>query len=177
MKKNFRIIFHDGPESNRSKNVDVYAKDFDDARSQAYKMDEAKYRMYSDMIIEKIPEGPTIIGIRYEYIDPCLSGRSTQCMFIKANNEAEAIRYYNEHYKNTRFDFPNYRKNDENGRCTRGKIVETYFPSGVVRFDADATIEVETNSKSIDKTIADVTAASKEKPKNAPHSKNTMEKE
>lgn len=177
MKNNFRITFYDGPERNRSKNVDVYAKDFDDARSQAYKMDEAKYRMYSDMIIEKIPEGPTIIGIRHEYIDPCLSGRSTQCMFIKANNEAEAIRYYNEHYKNTRFDFPNYRKNDENGRCTRGKIVETYFPSGVVRFDADATIEAKTDGKSIDKTIADAKAISKEQVNNEKITDINMEKE
>lgn len=141
MKNNFRITFYDGPDGNRSKKVDICAESFEDARRQAYQMDEVKYREYSDMMIEEIPKEPCVIGILYEYTDPYLSGKSTQPMFIKANDEAEAIRYYNNHYKNTHFDFPNYRKNDENGRCTRGRIVETYFAPGVVNFDADATLE------------------------------------
>ncbi len=141
MKNNFRITFYDGPEGNRSKKVDVYAESFEDARHQAWQMPEAKNRLYSDMMIEEIPKEPCVIGVLYEYTDPYLSGKSTQPIFIKAHDEAEAIRYYNNHYKNTHFDFPNYRKNDENGRCTRGRIVETYFAAGVVNFDADATIE------------------------------------
>lgn len=149
MKKKFRITFYDGPEGNKSKNVDIFAESFNDARRQAWQMDEAKSREYSDMIIEKIPEGPSVIGVQYEYVDPYLSGKSTQCLFIKANDEAEAIRYYNEHYRNTRFDFPNHRKNDEYGRCTRGRIVETYYATGAIRFDADATLD-----KTVDGLIA-----------------------
>ena len=141
MKNNFRVTFHDGPEGNRSKHVDIYAESLEDAMRQAYQMDEAKYRMYSEMSIMEIPKEPCVIGIMYEYVDPGLSGRCTQPLFIKANDEAEAIRYYNKHYKNARFDFPNHQKNNENGRCTRGRIVETYFAAGVVRYDADATIE------------------------------------
>ena len=162
MKKNYRITFYDGPEGNRSKNVDIYAESFDDARRQAWQMDEAKYRMYSDMMIEKIPVGPSVIGIRYEYIDPCLSGRSTQCLFIKATDEAEAISYYNKHYKNTRFDFPDYRKNNDNGRCIRDRIVETYFAPGVVNFEADATIKTE---KAVIEIIADAQNRVEEAPK------------
>lgn len=149
MKNNFRITFYDGPEGNRSKTVDVYAESFDDARRQAWQMPEAKNRLYSDMMIEEIPKGPSVIGILYEYTDPYVSGKSTQPMFIKANDEAEAICYYNKHCLGTHFDFPNYRKNDENGRCTRGRIVETYFVAGAVNYDADATIENEKN-KSVD---------------------------
>lgn len=141
LKNNFRITFYDGPEGSRSKKVDVFAESFEDARRQAWQMPEAKNRLYTDMMIEEIPKEPSVIGIMYEYVDPGLSGRCTQPLFIKANDEAEAIRYYNKHYKNARFDFPNHQKNNENGRCTRGRIVETYFAAGVVRYDADATIE------------------------------------
>lgn len=97
-------------------------------------------------------------------------------MFIKANDEAEAIRYYNNHFKNTHFDFPNYRKINENGRCTRGKIVETYFATGIV-FDADATIETTKEPKNIDEIIADATIVSKGQMENEKLPNATMEKE
>ena len=42
MKANYRIVFHDGPEGSRSKNVDVCAESFEDARKQAWQMAEAK---------------------------------------------------------------------------------------------------------------------------------------
>ena len=163
MKNNYRITFYDGPEGNRSKKVDVSAESFDEARRLAWQMPEAKDKQFTDMMIEEIPKGPYVIGIQYEYIDPCLSGRSTQCMFIKANDEAEAIRYYNNHYKNTRFDFPDYRKNNENGRCTRGRIVDSYFAGtvkGMPNFDADATLEASKDVKTVDELITDATVES-----------------
>lgn len=158
MKKNFRITFYDGPEGNRSKNVDIYARDFDDARSQAYKMDEAKYRMYSDMIIEKIPEGPSIIGVEYQYYYAYFDRYYTDRVFIKANNEAEALKYFNEHFSN------------------RGTATKTYFSCGT-RYEADATIEPNKEPKDIDKLIADATAVSNQQTGNEKRSDSTMEKE
>lgn len=154
MKNNYRITFYDGPEGNRSKNIDVFAESFDDARSQAYKMDEAKYRMYSDMMIEKIPEGPSVIGVEYQYYYAYFDRYYTDRVFIKANNEAEALEYFNKHFKN------------------RGKAVKTYFATGS-RYEADATIETE---KTVDNIISNAQDRVQEK-NNGGTDKSTIEKE
>ena len=160
MKKKYRITLHNGPEGGRDKCVkDVFAESFEDARHQMWQMDEVKRREYSEASIEQVPEGPSVIGVCYEYVDPGLTGKSSQYMFIKANSEGEAIRYYNNHYRNTHFDFPNSKKIDDAGRCTRGRIVETYFAHGVAKYDADATIDTK---KVIADVLADATARSKE---------------
>ena len=143
MKKNYRITFYDGPEGNRSKNVDVYAESFDDARRQAWQMDEAKYRMYSDIMIEEIPNGPSVIGVEYEYTHPYLKQKFTERVFIKANSEAQALKYFNEHFKE------------------RGRATKTYFAC-CTGYDADATIEAEKEGKIVDVLIADANTRSQE---------------
>lgn len=141
MKSNYRITFYDGPEGNISKNVDVYAESFDDARKQARQMPEARNRMYSDMMIEQFPEGPSVIGVEFEWTDPYISGVCTGYLFIKANDEAEAVKYYNEHFRGKCFEGSHYGKNVDGAHSVRGRIRKTYFASGCVRFDGDATLE------------------------------------
>ena len=123
MKANYRIVFHDGPEGSNSKNVDVYASNLDEARKMAWKMPEAEMReLYSEFYVQEIPKEPSVIGIEYEWTSPYINGVSTGYLFIKANDEAAAVKYYNEHFK------------------SRGRIRKTYFAAGM-GFDADATIE------------------------------------
>jgi len=141
MKANYRITFYDGPEGNRSKNVDVFAESFDEARAIAYKMPEARNRMYSDMLIEKIPEGPSIIGIEFEFEmkSPPFYEKGKDYLFIKANSEAEALQYYNSHFKGERY---NRRAGETvpDGCRVRKRATKTYFAGGCV-YCADATIE------------------------------------
>lgn len=140
MKANYRIVFHDGPEGSRSKNVDVYAESFEDARRQAFQMPEARNRMYSDMLIEQIPEVPSVIGIEFEYSSPYINGVCTGYLFIKANDEAQAVKYYNEHFRGKSFEGAHYGENNEDGHTVRGRIRQTYFAGGL-NYNADATIE------------------------------------
>lgn len=139
-KNNYRITFHDGPNSSRSKCVDVYAKDSDEAFDLAYKMPEARRRLYDNILIEKIPTGPSIIGVEYEYYDRAAERNFTDRFFIKAENEKQAIDYYNKHYKGNRYG-TYYDKNKKTDRFIRGKVLNTYF-AVAINFDADATVPV-----------------------------------
>lgn len=137
-KANYRITFHDGLMSDRSKSVDVVAKDFDEAFDLAYKMPEARRRLYDNIIIEEIPKEPSVIGVKYEYYDTAFGKNFTDQVFIKAENEQQAIDYYNKHYKNGRFNLYG-NKTVKDGKCIRGRILKTYFTS-IPGFDADATV-------------------------------------
>ena len=160
--RKYRITFHDGPEGHRSKNVDVLADSFDDARRQARQMPEARNRLYSDMIIGQIPEGPSVIGIEFEWTSPYISGVCTGYLFIKANDEAEAVKYYNEHFKGKRFSGAHYGKNVDDADSVRGRVRSTYFPGGAVKFDADATLVHGPKNKTVDDVLADATVRSAE---------------
>lgn len=141
MKANYRIVFHDGPEGSRSKNVDVCAESFEDARRQAFQMPEACNRMYSDMLIEKIPEGPSVIGIEFEFEMKCppFYEKGKDYLFIRANSEAEALQYYNSHFKGERY---NRRAGETvpDGCRVRKRATKTYFAAGCAPC-ADATID------------------------------------
>ena len=139
-KSKFRITFYDGPEGNNIKTVDVASRDSKEAMSLAYRMPEAKmYELYTDMIVEEIPKEPSIIGIMFEYEGRGFNGTCSGCLFIKANDEAQAVAYYNKHFKNKRFNV--YGKNNDDGVNVRRGIKYTYFPPAFGRYDADATIE------------------------------------
>lgn len=142
MGNKYRITFYDGPESNRFKRVDVVAENFEDARRQAWQMDEAKYREYSDMSIERVPDGPAVIGVEYEHYDSYFKRCVTDRVFIKAYDEAEAVKYFNEHFSE------------------RGRPSKTYFAGGC-GYDADATIDQD--SKNLDQIIDE--SASQVKPR------------
>lgn len=137
-KNNYRITFHDGPLSDRSKSVDVVAKDPDEAFEIAYSMPEARRRLYDNILIEKIPIGPSVIGVKFEYYDTAFEKNFTDQVFIKAENEQQAINYYNKYYKGGRFNVYG-NKTVKDGRCIRGRVLKTYF-TGLPGFDADATV-------------------------------------
>lgn len=142
MKFNYRIVFHDGPEGNNNKAVDVYASSLDEARKMAYQMPEAEMReLYHEFYVQEIPKEPSVIGVEFEWTCPYINGVSTGYLFIKANDETEATKYYNEHFKGKSFAGAYYGKNVADAHNIRGRIRSTYFASGCVRFDADATIK------------------------------------
>lgn len=139
MENNFRITFSDGSMGNKSKHVDVYAQNSDDAFSQAYKMPETEYGIYTDVSVEEIPTEPTVIGIQFRYTDTYMKKDFTGYVIIRAKDEAHAKEYYNEQLKGKHFmHYPS--KLEESGKCVIGKIVETYF-AACPGFDYDAMEE------------------------------------
>ena len=139
VKNNYRITFHDGPMDKNYKTVDIYANDSNDALDKAYKMPEAKdYYTYTDVMVEKIPTEPSTIGVEIECYNTIQERKFTDRIFIKAQNEQQAINYYNKNYNGGRFGlYAN--KTIENGHSIRGRVIRTYFTS-LPGYDADATI-------------------------------------
>ena len=120
---NYRISFYD-KQTDKSKNYDVAADSSDDAIKMAYKMPEAKNRN-AEIWVSEIQDGPKVIGIRFAYTQ---LGRSySQYLFIRAENEEQAKRYYRKNIQGKRFWQPSPGKPDENGNCVYGNIKETYF--------------------------------------------------
>lgn len=140
MEANYRITFNDGPLGNKRKHFDVSAKSSDEAFQLAFMMPEAKSGIYTDVSVEEIPREPSVIGIEFQYYDTYFKQNFTDYIFIKANNETEAVDYYNKHFKDGRFQFK-ASKTDENGKCIRGKILNTYF-AACPGYDADATVPI-----------------------------------
>ena len=132
--KEFRITFSG---NNKCKSVDIKASCSDDAFVKAYEMPEATSRIYTEISIEEVPEGPKVIGIEFEYEDTAFKKTFTDYIFIRANDEAQAVDYYNRHYKGGRFWF-HAGKTEDDGKCIRGKVLETYY-AAVPGYDADAT--------------------------------------
>ena len=122
----YRITFTGGPIGKRSRSYDVDAKDVDEAFCIAYKMPEATSRMkYSDINVTEIQDGPKVIGVCFTYTQ---AGHSySQYLFIRAENEEQAKRYYRKNIQGKRFWQPQPGKPDENGNCVYGNIRETYF--------------------------------------------------
>lgn len=135
MKENYRATFCG---NDKSKQIDLYAVNFDDAFEKAYQQPEARNRIYTDVIIEKIPTEPGVIGIEFEYTDIFIKKNYRGYLFIKAKNEAEAVQYYNVNFKGKRFWF-DAGKTEEDGKCIRGKVIQTYFAPGP-GYHADATL-------------------------------------
>lgn len=138
----YRISFSG---KNDCKSVDVQAINSEDAFNKAYKMPESKSGQYTDIWIEKIPTEPSVIGIEFKYTDTAIKKNFHGCLFIKANNEAEAVNYYNEYYKGQRFWF-NAGEIVEDGKCIRGDVIQTYF-AACPGYDADATLKTEYHNK------------------------------
>lgn len=135
---NYRITFSDGPLGIRRKSVDVFASNSDDAFAQAQKMAESKNNSYTDVSVEKIPEEASPIGICFQYTDTKLGKKFRNHLIIKADNEDQAVSYYNNNVKGKRFWF-NPGDLDETGKCVYGEVLETYFAS-CHGCDFDATI-------------------------------------
>lgn len=137
MENNYRITFYNN-ETEEHTSYDVYAENSDEAFKQAFKMPEAKSSHYTDVSVEEIPKGPSVIAIKFEAFDTVIKKIFANYIFIKANNEKDAVKYYNENFKNKRFWF-DAGKTEDDGKHIRGNIIETYFAS-VPGYHADATI-------------------------------------
>ena len=133
----YRITFSDGPMGNRDKHIDVDADSSDEAFKMAYAMPEAKNHMYTDVMVEKHPLGASPIGLTIEYYDTYFKEYYTGTMIIKAENEDQAMEYYDRNYKGKHFWF-NCGQIEDDGKCVYGKIKDTYF-AACPGYDADAT--------------------------------------
>lgn len=140
MDQKYRITFHDGPNGNRQKTVDIYAESLEDARKRAYQLPEARNRLYDNMMISQVPEGPSVIGIefKYEMHRPPFHQEGKDYLFIRANSEAEALQYYNDHFWGRTYDRV-AGKTDPAGHRVRGRALRTYYAPGMICC-ADATI-------------------------------------
>lgn len=139
MKANYRITFHDGPNGNLSEYIDIYSKDSDEAMKKALSMPQAEDRRYDEVMVEELPDGsePVVVGIVFKAYDAVFKKEFTNYLFILAYNEKQAKEYYKEHFMGKCFmHYPS--KMEENGKCTYGRIVKTYF-TGFPGYDADAT--------------------------------------
>lgn len=138
--KNYRITFSDGPLGVLHKRIDVYAENSDDAFAKAYKMPEAKNKTYTDVSVEEIPQEASPIGICFSYTDVSFGKKFKNYLIIKADNEEQAVSYYNKNIKGKRFWF-NPSKLEETGKCVCGEVLETYF-AACAGYDFDATAKL-----------------------------------
>lgn len=139
MKANYRITFHDGPNGNLSEYIDIYSKDSDEAMKKALSMPQAEDRRYAEVMVEELPDGsePVVVGVKFKVYDAVFKKEFTDYLFILAYDESQAKKYYMEHFMGKHF-MHQPGKIVEDGKCTYGKIVRTYFP-GLPGYDADAT--------------------------------------
>ena len=136
--KKFRIIFSDGPMGDRHKSYDVEAENSDEAFQIAYRKPEAqRYDLFTNISVEEIPEGASPIGIRFSYYDTYAKRNFTDYLVIKANDEKQAVEYYNSYYRGKHFSF-NVGEIEEIGKHIYGNVVETYF-AACPGYHADAT--------------------------------------
>ena len=133
----FRITFTGGPMSDVYKAYDISAKDSTEAFSMAYKMPEAKQRWtYTDVSVMEVEKGPHIFGICF--VSLYRSRTYSQYMFIRANNEDQARRFYVKNIEGKSYFDHAPGKPDDNGDCTYGAIRYSYYAT-TDRFDFDAT--------------------------------------
>ena len=70
-----------------SRHYDVDASNSDEAFKMAYSMPEAsQYHIYTDVSVEEVPEGPSVIGIEFRYTDTVLKKDFTNYIHIKAKD-------------------------------------------------------------------------------------------
>lgn len=118
----------------KSTHIDVIADSFESAMDMAYDHADRKRlreKGYSDICVGEIPKGASVIGIEFEYYDKVFKRTFHEHMFIRADNERQASDYYEEHLYGKRFGGQGHIGSvDENGKCTYGKVCETYFACG-----------------------------------------------
>ena len=136
----YRITFSNGPESNVSCNKDVMAEDSDDAFRKAYAMPESKSGRYSEVIVQKIPDGKTTIGLENRTRDTAIRRDFTGYVFVQAISEKAAADWYNKNLLGKRFWFDT-NKPEADGKCIYGNVMRTYYADGVALFDAANDLE------------------------------------
>ena len=139
---NYRVTFHNGPNGNLYKNVDLIASSYEEAEALAYQKNGGVHALrmhgFTGCTIMEINEGPKVIGIEIECTDTCLKRNFRDYMFIKANTERQAVEYYNRNLIGKHFWF-NANKEDASGKCVRGRVMSTYFAAGPCNALFDAT--------------------------------------
>jgi hypothetical protein len=126
--------------------VDVNATNSDEALKLA--LSELKRmkgdfgaRSYSDATIEEHPVGASSIAVRFSYTEDRGKG-GCQYLSIYANNEEEAVKWFNANLKGKHFYQPWPAKINDNGNCIYDKVEETYFAVGQSDFDATVSIYI-----------------------------------
>lgn len=126
--KKYRVTFSG---RNKSFYKDVAAKDIRAAMDIGVTYAEEcglRYKGYSNVSVEEVPTGASVIGIEFEYYDSAFKRTFRECMMIRANSERQAHDYYNEHLYGEHFKGQqNIGKVEASGKCTYGRVYETYF--------------------------------------------------
>jgi hypothetical protein len=137
--KTYRATFNNGPEGNESFKYDFEAENGDEAWKKVYAHPCAKkYPQYTDVTLEEVTDGPKVIGICYNYHDHHLKRDYQGYTFIKANDEKQAVEFYNRNIKGKHFYQPWPDKFDDEGNCEYGSVKETYY-AGFDGYKYDAT--------------------------------------
>ena len=126
----YRVAFYnENGRDDDERRYDVEAKNEDDAFHKAYALCKRdlgggpEYR-YTDSSTYMIPEGPTTISLKVQYLERGKETHATH-MVIYARDEEHAKEYYNANIKGKRFWQPWPRKLDEDGNCVYGKVLKT----------------------------------------------------
>jgi len=127
--KKYRVSFSKGPDSDQRLKYDIEAETSDEAFSKAYQYLKSKDidSLHSDSTIEEWPDGASNIGIRFKYYDGTLKREFSQYMIIHADNEIQAVEFYNSKFKGKHFYQPYPHRIEENGNCEYRAVAETYF--------------------------------------------------
>lgn len=118
----YRVTFS---SSNGSHVCDIEAEDSDQAFRFAYAKLQNRDR-YTDAAVEEITKGPKPIGIKFESYDHYAKKSYTDYIIILAEDEKQAIDYYNRNYKGKRYWF-DVGKPEPNGKHEYRQVKETYF--------------------------------------------------
>ncbi len=138
--KKYRVTFHDGPCGSKSLKYDIEAENSDEAFNKAYKDLRAKGLdiCFTDSTTEEWPNGTSNIGIEFNYLEGRQRRAYSQYMIIRAENEQQAVEFYNRNFKGKRFYQPWPCKVEENGNCEYRNVARTYF-AACPGADFDAT--------------------------------------
>ena len=125
----YKITFSAGPDTDICKTYDVDAENSIDAFRMAYRYPEASQRWkYTEISVSEIQEGPKIVGVRFAYTQ--LNHSYSQYLFIQAETEEQARRYYRNNIQGKRFWQPRPDMPDDQGNCVYGTIQQTYIAAG-----------------------------------------------
>ena len=136
----YRVTFS-GPNDSHV-HCDVEAEDSDQAFRFAYAKLQNRDRYtdrYTDATVEEITKGPKPIGIKFESYDHYAKKSYTDYMVILAEDEKQAIDYYNRKYRGKHYWF-NAGRPEPDGKNEYRQVKETYF-AACPGYDADATKE------------------------------------
>ncbi len=123
---NYRITFYNN-KTDKSKKFDIKARNSAEVDEFINnKAREMRDKDYTDATYHIVEDGLKTIGLEILYTDTVFKKDFKDYLFIKAENENEAIEIFNKEYKNQRFWF-NCEKLESDGKCIIKKVTNTYY--------------------------------------------------